>query len=455
MDSPTPDSENPNASVAILCPYIFFVEAFKNILDHYPNAEIVPDFTSTPSGEKYTEIEKGEFRAWLKKSNLPWRDIETTGLTAGEFFAKYGTLIAPYYGGWIKHSAVKNHRKIRIFYGAAKDLWAFSLWNVHFDLICTPGPYFTETLSKLYGGCGVRAVSTGEPKLDLFASISKKDARDSLFLSNQKPVVLVASTWGGLSSLQKIAGALISISESYQVVVKAHHMTSLYDSESLSVFKGTPVHLIDQTTPISTALAAADVVISDGSGAIFDALLTDKPLIIIDTIGTPDNSFFIETAFYGIKESKFLGVPTRPQSLEQIIKKPMNFIGSVLEIINRKATSKELSDKIENSLKDTAQYETSRKNFLSSHFTPLDGRASARIASEIAKIAQVTSAGRNVESNLFVSLVDDLQKRANQEAQAGYEKKETEQIEKLRRVENFKNLPIAARLRAVINEFFS
>jgi hypothetical protein len=127
-------SENLNAKVAILCPHIFFAYAFKGILEHYSDAEFVPDFVSTLGGT-YSEVSKGKIRAWFAASGLPWRDVELTGLSAEEFFSKYKAVVAPHYEGWVKKSAVKKLKKVRVFYGTAKDIWGFALWNAYFDLI--------------------------------------------------------------------------------------------------------------------------------------------------------------------------------------------------------------------------------------------------------------------------------------------------------------------------------
>jgi len=448
--------ENPTANVAILCPYIFFAEAFKGILEQYPDAELVPDFTSPPAGKQYPEEEKNRFRTWLTENRLPWRDIEKSSLSPKEFFAKYGTVVAPYYGGWVAHSALKKHRKVRVFYGAAKDVWAFSLWNAYFDTICTPGPYFTKILSELYGEYGIRAVSTGEPKLDKLTTVRSQDAKESLSLSSDKPVVLVASTWGKLSSLEKIAGPLISMSSAYQVVVKVHHMTSVYESEGLGVFAGTPVRIIDQTTPIAVALQAADVVVSDGSGAIFDTLLADKPIVLIDTIGTSDESFYLETAFYGVKESKLAGVPTRATSLEQIIKKPDLAPGPVVEIFSPSFKPKDIEIAIEKALTNSSRYHQTRQAFLGKHFTNLDGMAAVRVAEEIQRLAHsVTDKEFSEKRSLLITLVDDFQKRISEGIRSTYEVKENEAFEYLKRMQYIQRLPYFKRLQTILNEFFS
>lgn len=446
----TPDRRN----IAILCPAIFFVHAYRDILRHLPEAEIIPDFTAGPPGTSFPEAAKDEFRLFLKESGLPWRDIETADKSPNEFFSKYGTVVAPFYGGWVAHPALKLQRKVRVFYGAAKDLWGFALWNAHFDLICTPGPYFTDTLNGLYGQHGVRTVSTGEPKLDALATLTKDAARASLEIVSEKPVVVVASTWGKLSALEKIAGHLIALSSRYFVIVKAHHMSAMYEPAALHAFVGTGVRVLEQRTPIASAIASADVVISDGSGAIFDALRADKPLIVLDTIGSPDEDFFLETAFYGMQDGKFSGVPTYASSTEQKIKEPHNLIAPVVEV-NASFTAKVLQDALEDALAQPMRFAPARARLLASHFTPIDGSAGERVAVEIRTMAR-TDAPRGVHSaSLLPALVRDFHRRAKSEEASLHTAVLDKNAEDAKKMRSFKRLPYAERLRAVIHEFFN
>lgn len=448
------EKPNDRATVAILCPYIFFAQAYSRLLQEMPNAEIVPDYTASPAGTVFSEQAKQEFREWLIESGLPWRDIELEGgRSPRDFFAKYGTVIAPYYGGWVRNPALKAHKKVRVFYGAAKDLWGFALWNAHFDIICTPGPYFTETLNELYGRCGTEAVSTGEPKLDGYHTISKEAAREMLGIHSELPVVLVMATWGKISSLTKIAPALTSMTGKYSVIVKAHHRSSTQEPESFTIFDGTQIKVIDQKTSVPLALAAADVVMSDGSGAIFDAVRTDKPLVVIDTVGIPDDEFYIET-YYGQKEEKLAGTATYAASTEQRIKRPDTLIGPVVDITLEAITPQRLSGAIEEALNTMSRYAQRREALMASHFVAVDGHASARVAHEVARIAQVKSPRPAHSSHLFASLVTDYYERAKQEEallHAGETERDAAEARKMRRL---RELPYAARLRAVIHEFF-
>ena len=449
------DKENPNANVAILCPYIFFVNAFGGILKHLPNAEIVPDFTGAPAGKLYPETYKENFRKFLLEKKLPWRDFENSNLTITEFFSKYGTIVSPYHGGFAKNVALERHKKVRVFYGAAKDLWMFSLSSVFFDHICTPGKYFTNTLLGLYENYGLGVSSTGEPKLDDLHSVGKEEARKLLCIESPKPILLVASTWGSLSSLKKIAALLTRFTDQYEVIVKIHHVTQVFEPEILDVFRNTTLKIIDESTPVSHALAAADVVLSDGSGIIFDTVLAEKPIVILDTIGEMQESFFIETPFYGRKGGILTGAPTSSRSLEQIIKQKDFRIGPVVPAYNGSLDYATLRSAIEGALSNGDLYREVRELIKSDYFSPIDGKASERVASEIMRISEVSARDmRSKRDEFFPLLVRDFEKRITEGTRAYRDTKVEMAQELLNRMTRIRNLPYLARLTEVINEFF-
>lgn len=452
----TEDNPNPRASVAILCPYLFFAHAFESILRHCPDAEIVPDFTSKPGMYEYPPAIKERFKRTLAEKKLPWRDLESSGLTPGEFFSKYGTVVAPNYVGWAQHPVTERHHKMRVFYGGAKDLWIFGLPNVFFDSICTPGPFFTATLTRLYGNQGIRMLTTGEPKLDALASLTKEMARTALDITDSRPVVLVASTWGSLSVLKRVATALEGITDDFDVVLKVHHMVEAYEPETLALFKGSKIRLITEEVPIATALAAADVVISDSSGAIFDAVLADKPVLLLDVVGTQATSFYTETPFYGFREGRPVGVPTSPTSLDQLVKDPSYAIGPVLEVMALQG-GVQLGAELHALLSSPERWKQGRALFKTNYFLPVDGNAGLRVAEEIARIRT-----RSVEEiaeekgSMMRLLVRDYKERIKTESQDPQLLRDYALLKaQLDRFAHIKQLPYSKRMKALHDIFFS
>ncbi|TAJ16019.1 MAG: hypothetical protein EPO65_13955 [Dehalococcoidia bacterium] len=448
------ETANPSATVAILCPYLFFSVAFEGVLKRLPHAEIVPDFTAVPPGKQYPEEEKVRFHESLSARGLPWRDIERTRLAPSEFFSKYGTLVMPYYGGWAEHVATRQHRKARIFYSSSKDLWVFSLNNIFFDRIFTPGPYFTDVLTKLYGAHGVEALSTGEPKLDSLAGMSAGQARAELGLKGERPVALIVLTWGALSAFDRLKGALVPLCEKFDVVFKMHHMAQVYEPDLFKAFTGTRIQIIGQNIPITTALAAADVVVSDGSGAIFDALLADKPIVVSDTIGESESSFFAETPFYGIWQDRLTGVATSRSSIEQEVKRNLK-IGPVLPLYRESVPNSVVEEALREAIEHTERYAEARKEVLE-RFTAIDGRAAERVAEGIEALSRISydDVGKRRES-LLAKLVRDFDERCREYHRSkGNEELAIVQA-RLEVFERIRHLPLSQRLTAIAHEFLS
>jgi hypothetical protein len=448
------DSPNKSANIAILISYPFFGNAFSSVLPTLPEAEFVTDFSNKPPGMEYPEEAKQRLREWLTDSSLPWRDFEMSKLTQGEFFAKYTTVVASHDVGIVRHPALERHRKVRVFYGGAKDLWAFSLGNVLFDKICTPGPFYTDTLHTLYGNAGVTALSTGEPKLDALHKLTGDTARKTLGITASRPVVLYVPTWGALSSITSVVGMLPKLSSSYELIVKAHHMTAVYDSKTLEPLKDLPLRVVDDRTPLSLLLAAADVVVSDGSGAALDAVSAKKPLVVLDTVGESNQDFFIETAFYGEREGVLAGTSTSAQSPEQRIKYGETKLAPVVDLTRGEGAGR-LERAIEEALAQPNRYAVAREKFLAAHTTPIDGKAGERVAAEISSLATLSIRDIADSKEPFLRiLVRDFEKRMKER-----ESLVQEELSKLREyvgsIRALRTLPFRKRLAEVERLFFS
>lgn len=102
-------------------------------------------------------------------------------------------------------------------------------------------------------------------------------------LPAHKPVLLYAPTWGDLSSLPQWSEQVAALSKIGTVLVKAHH-NSLRDGQldDLSV----AADVIDVShVDLMQVLRLSDMMISDYSGAIFDGIMCEKPVVLLDVDG--------------------------------------------------------------------------------------------------------------------------------------------------------------------------
>jgi hypothetical protein len=442
------DRPNPRANIAILCQYLFFFHAYKSIYEHLPEAEFVLDFSSTPGGADYPNEYKEKCQAYLTQAGVYWRDMETSGLETGEFFDKYAVLVGANREGYMRHACNNNKRKVRVMYGAAKESWSFGLHNAYFDLILCAGEYAAKNL-ELYR---TKVVPIGEPKLDMLynGGESKKEiaSRAGITLDEDKQTILFLPTWGSLSSFGIVIPALINIASEFNVIVRPHHVTAVFAPDELNILSGTGLLRLDETTPITDALKLADVVVSDNSSSIFDAIVAGKKLVLIDTIGESSDEFFLEAPFFVLHNEKMGGAPTSANSIEQIIKKEGSQIAPTLRSryksvipISSQALRKAISE-AENEI-----YRNRQQAMLPELFSFMDGFAGKRAAKEINDlVSDSIERDRTIER-----YVDDLEQRFS----AGMKYRNDENEKLLTKLEAIKRLPYLQRIQVIAQEYFS
>ena len=164
--------------------------------------------------------------------------------------------------------------KVQVFHGLEYKKKGHFAIRQFFDLYCTHGPLTTKPFEVLaLKHKHFKVVETGWPKLDPYFHFTKAPS--------SRPTVLYAPTFSpSLSSLPALASSLkaLSLSGEYNIVIKFHPKTQsswqkLYrdlENERLKIELGNNlIPLIQQ----------ADVVLSDTSSAVDEALLLGKPVI--------------------------------------------------------------------------------------------------------------------------------------------------------------------------------
>lgn len=153
----------------------------------------------------------------------------------------------------------------------------------------------TADLGLVYGDSSERLIGPmcptrqmGNPRFDpFFEGRLDSSVREKLraSLDPAKKTLLFLPTWGDLSSQAKFNEALSLLTTDYNVLCKPHHMTPLRDAPAtreMSAATIDPARVVNVLDIGPYAMDAADVVISDMSGAIFDALYCRKPTVLIE-----------------------------------------------------------------------------------------------------------------------------------------------------------------------------
>ena len=369
------DNPNPKATIGFMCWNPFHYYVYKNIYQYLPEAEFIIGVRRylNPSLEKENILRLAVF---LNEKKIYWRffNEEEALYFKKKFFKQYKAIVSALtlrpsiFRGLVDDSILK----IRVLYGNAKDLYNFGLWNADFNLILTFGPYSQKFL-EVY----TNAKIVGNPKFDdWFNDTIDPDTINQLTkrLNPAKKTILYLPTHDtqkGMSSLPRFLKENKSIIQNYNFILKPHYLTSLDEKELVKELKKLKIYFFDERHDILSLLKVADYVISDNSGAIFDAILANKKIILFDM----SEKIFDKKIFIGNRG--FSGLKTYPESLEQVIKKQENAVGPVIQSFS------ELPAAISEADTKNAFFETNARQICGRVFEYQDGGCGARAAAEI------------------------------------------------------------------------
>lgn len=161
---------------------------------------------------------------------------------------------------------------VRMVYGLSKATWNYGWWNMLFDEFLVYGNYDGNLLS-FYGP----TVKVGNPKFDDWFQGNVQPYP----VDHAKKTILYLPTYDDLSTVHWVLPVLSRMTDNYNVLVKTHHGTDA--NELKKVFS--KVTVLGGDVDVLPLLASADVVVSDYSGAIFDAILAGKALVLADIPG--------------------------------------------------------------------------------------------------------------------------------------------------------------------------
>lgn len=190
------------------------------------------------------------------------------------------TMISPYYTPLLNGTA-RWH--VRAMYGLAKDRWGHAWWNAFYDLILC---YGNHSQSKL--NIAGSAVTVGNPRFDDWHNRSyDRQLVKVLTRNHSKPIVLYAPTFGDLCSIPHWAERLNALQQSCTLLVKLHHGTRFRPSETASLHtmeKSFRKNIVNSISSFAL-LEAADLVLTDNSGFIFDAIHAGKRTVLLQWTG--------------------------------------------------------------------------------------------------------------------------------------------------------------------------
>lgn len=361
------ENPNPNAKIGFVIAYPYQYYPLKNIYLKFKNAaEFIIDqrgclnqHESEQPFKKTADFlkESGVYFRALPLSKYHPRELET-------FFSSYRALVGLIYVGCFESKINKNKTKIRIEYGSGKELRKFHPSNANFDLILLQGRK-QEELTKFYTSCSV----TGSPRFDdwfndkLDYNFIKK-TKDSLIPG--KKAILYLPTHGSLSSLDVMTETIISLKNTFNILVKPHHLTVYEEPQKINRLRKNGITVFDDTVDTLNLYNIADVVLGDNSSALFEALLLKKPLVIAD---------FWDQNFFNQHQKEFF--------YNREIRRPQTYFESIEQRLKREAAicikkPEELRSAIDKSLELPDIFTNTQKKFVEDTYEFNDGKCADR-----------------------------------------------------------------------------
>ena len=184
-------------------------------------------------------------------------------------------------------SAFPNIEKIRksklvsLQYGLAKERHNYGEWRALSDMNLMYGSYSSNVASHYSP-----SYSVGNPKFDDWEEYKKKYSNkhviyNELGLDPNKKTLLYMPTWGELGSFFELLDTMASLQCKYNVILKMHHNNDAKTPAWINFANELSLkHIYDGSSDQLKLLCAADLVISDFSGAIFDGLYAKKPILL-------------------------------------------------------------------------------------------------------------------------------------------------------------------------------
>ena len=138
-----------------------------------------------------------------------------------------------------------------------------------------------------------------------------------------RPTLLILPTFGqDTSCVQLLTKSFITqLHKHFEIIIKAHHAIhfNIDGGSSLDSLKSLGVELYDSDTPITELLQRADIVLSDNSGSIFEAIYSNTPVATLSADLNARHLGDIDTLQYQLAENGILPHSSNPKNIIPIL----------------------------------------------------------------------------------------------------------------------------------------
>lgn len=247
-------------AVIVEAPVQFF--SIKNTLDRLIESGRVVDII-VPYLENYKVVTNAASEILKKHS---YKFITTSDIKE----RSYKVCLAPY--PVINFAEINAKYRIRYGYSiltAKPDPTYHPSKKLWFDAIICHGPQETEMMEAY-----TRAYNISPMKYDGFTKKSHKG----------KPILLYLPTSGDVSSADQAQEIIAALKDDFRIIVRMHahiaHQQNEEEKARYDLIKKLADEVCDDMTPLTDWLQAADVVLSDNSGSIYEALYSQTPVAV-------------------------------------------------------------------------------------------------------------------------------------------------------------------------------
>lgn len=205
-------------------------------------------------------------------------------------------------------------------YGYAKESHNYGSWRSFADICFTYGPYAAKKISYFCPtiNIGFLRKEAVEPQY-----IEESKSLYKHLLVPNKKTILYLPTWGSHKSDTVYLKKIATLKNQYNVIIKEHHNTHLLGFKPTKIIKD-KTESLGVNDDVMRLIAITDIVITDFSGAIFDAIFCKKPVIILNS-KNPNNKSRLDKDSIEYKRREELGyIINQEHELEQTIQKAIN-----------------------------------------------------------------------------------------------------------------------------------
>lgn len=207
-------------------------------------------------------------KSWLDSLSVPYRIVPRSKMASID--GEYEVLVAQTVFSGIE--SIRRSKIAWIQYGLAKDPHNYGPWRAYGDLALVYGPYSAKKMARY---CPVREV--GNTRFDAY----KPPPKPLKHGTRKTRTILYAPTWGALSTQDEFLDAVLALAPGHRVLLKLHHNTAIKERARRERLQAAGVQFYGEHDDLFPLLAEADLVLTDFSGAIFDALLAEKKVLLL------------------------------------------------------------------------------------------------------------------------------------------------------------------------------